>query len=184
MEKKGNPSRIMLLTFAGAVTFFVAGLVNGWILLYSEFPWGFIVEGFLWGALFWIFVRERFTLVKVVAAAILADVFSTFIATFVGLMLPVPRFVAYMIMGIVMGLIFGGVLGGKRGILIFSAIGAVGFLIGGVLFDSVNLWSGSFVEGVNDIFGPMGWNVIAPGLTGIFKGTAMGLAMGVFWKNR
>lgn len=184
MEKKGNPSRIILLTLAGAFTFFVAGLVNGWILLYSEFPWGFIAEGFLWGALFWIFIRERFNLVKVVVAAILADVFSTFIATFVGLMLPVPRFVAYMVMGIVMGLIFGGILGGERGILIFSAIGAMGFLIGGALFDSVNLWSGSFVDSVNEIFGPMGWNVIAPGLTGIFKGAAMGLAMGVFETNR
>lgn len=183
MEKKSNPPRIILLTLAGASSFFVAGLVNGWILLYSEFPWGFIAEGFIWGALFWIFIREHFNLVKVVAAAILADVFSTFIATFVGLMLPVPRFVAYMIMGILMGLIFGGVLGGKRGILLFSAIGAVGFLIGGVLFDTVNLWSGSVVNWVNEMFGPMGWNVIAPGLTGIFKGTAMGLAMGVFEKN-
>ncbi|CZQ80345.1 Hypothetical protein Tpal_65 [Trichococcus palustris] len=188
MEKKGNPSRIMLLTLAGACSFFVAGLAAGWILLYFEFPLALIAEGFIGGALFWIFIRERFNLFKVVVATILADTFSFFISLYVvfmlGIMLPGPRMVGYMVMGLVMGLIFGGILGGIRGILIFSAIGAVGFLIGGALFDTANVWSGPFVDGVNAIFGPMGWTVIVPGLTGIFPGAAMGLAMGVFWKKR
>lgn len=88
-----------------------------------------------------------------------------------------------MITGLIMGLIFGGIMGKMRGALLFMVIGAVVFLIGGFLFDTVNVYSSGFLNFIDRTFGPNGWIVVAPALTGIFKGLAMGLSLG-FYEQR
>lgn len=180
MQTRRDNSRIFLLALVGMVAFTIAGVVNGWILTQFELPLGSVMEGAIWGLILGYFVRNRFPLWKVVVAAILASVLSYFLGAIIGLSTPIPRFLTYMIMGIIMGLVFGGILGRGRGALLFSLVGAVIFLIGGFLFDSLAVVGTSFLNFVDDTLGPNGWTLVAPALTGIFKGLAMGLGLGLY----
>lgn len=184
METRRDHSRLLLLALVGILAFTVAGIINGLILLQFELPLGSVIEGAIWGAILGSFVRDRFPFWKVLLAAILANVLSYFIGAFIGLSTPIPRFLTYMIMGIIMGLVFGGILGRVRGALLFAGVGAIIFLIGGFLFDSLAVVGNGFLTFVENTLGPNGWVLVAPALTGIFKGLAMGLGLGLYERNR
>lgn len=178
MEMKRDNRHILFLALMGMLAFVIAGVINGFILTRFELPLGSVVEGAIWGSILGYFVRDRFKIWKVVIAAIIANVISYFVGAFIGLSLPIPRFITYMIMGILMGLIFGGILGKLRGAILFAGIGAVVFLLGGYLYDYLPLYGSSFMNFIENRFGQNGLIVFAPAFMGIFKGLAMGLALG------
>ncbi|MGP6147374.1 hypothetical protein [Jeotgalibaca sp. A122] len=184
MEMKRDNKHILFLALMGILAFTIAGVVNGLILTQFELPLGSIVEGTIWGLILGFFVPDRFKIWKVVIAAIIATFISYFLGSFIGLSLPVPRYISYMIMGIVMGLIFGGIIGKLRGAILFATIGAVVFLIGGFLYDYLPIYGSSFMNFFEDTFGPNGWVIFAPAFIGIFKGLAMGLALGILEKRK
>lgn len=184
METRPDNSRLLLLALVGILAFTVAGVVNGLILLQFELLLGSVVEGAIWGFILGFAVRDRFPLWKVMLAAILANVLSYFLGANIGLSTPIPRFLIYMIMGIIMGLVFSGILGKGRGALLFAGVGGIIFLIGGFLFDSLALVGSALLNFVERILGPNGWVLVAPAFTGIFKGLAMGLGLGLFERRQ
>lgn len=171
------PSDLFLIIMISSVSFFLGGLIGGVLLLSTEWPWPYLLEGAVGGLLLGAFLRRRYAVWLPILAGMLSIALGMLAASSVGLLIDMPFSLAMILGGAVAGAIFGGLLKAGRATLIFILVCAIGFSLGQVLLETFRQNFTAFYDWIAQIAGDNGGAVLDVGLMGLYQGFSFGLAL-------
>ncbi len=172
------PSDLFLIGLISSLAFFLGGLLGGTLLLVSEWPWGYLLEGAVGGLLLGLFLRRRYQpwllmlggAISITVAAVLARFLLSWFTS-------IAAIIPAMISGAIAGLIFGAILNARAAVWVFSLTGAVGFGLGKMVIDWFNQTFTVLYEWLSLTAGGMSGDVLSQGLYGLVHGLTFGLAI-------
>lgn len=163
----------------GAISFFLAGIASGIVLLKYEGFVGFPVEGAVGGLIFGFFMRRHFSITRIVIASALAITIGLFEGALTGLFLYYSYGVPALVAGAFTGIVFGIAMGFGKRFLGFALICAAVFLLGDAAIGFINVTGGPFYKLATGTLGESGFKVAIVALTALYHGIAIGLGTGV-----
>jgi len=166
-------------TAAGALSFLLAGIASGVVLLRFEGIVGFPVEGAVGGLLFGLFISRHFSVTRTVIASTLAITIGLFEGALVGLFIFDAYGVPALVSGAFVGIVFGIAMRFGKRFLGFALICSVIFLLGDTAMGFINVTGGPLYTLVTGKLGESGYKVAVTALTALYHGIAIGLATGV-----
>jgi hypothetical protein len=178
-----NGVEIIKYTVLGALSYFIAGLVEGIVLLRYEAMLSFPAEGIIGGLIFGFFLVKHFNVVRTVLASLAAIVIGLFVGAFIGLLIFDGYFVSSLVSGFLVGGIFGLVMGARSKSIQFAIIAAVVFSLGDLITSYVFTWEGGFHGFITEVTGDVGYIVTVVALTALYHGVAIGLGTGLYLKR-
>lgn len=171
------PSDLFLIGLISSLAFFLGGLLGGTLLLVSEWPWGYLLEGAVGGLLLGLFLRRRYQpWLPMIGGAIsitVAVLASFLLSWFTNIAAIIPA----MISGAIAGLIFGAILNARAAVWVFSLTGAVGFGLGKMVIDWFIQTFTVLYDWLSLTAGGLSGAVLTQGLYGLVHGLTFGLAI-------
>lgn len=174
-----KPRSVLGCTAAGALSFLLAGIASGLVLLRFEGIIGFPVEGVVGGLLFGLFISRHFSVTRTVIASTLAITVGLFEGSLVGLFIYAAYGVPALTAGAFTGIVFGIVMRFGKRFLGFALICSVIFILGDTAMGFINVTGGPLYTLVTGRLGESGYKVAVTALTALYHGLAIGLATGV-----
>lgn len=171
------PADLVLVILISSLAFLLGGLLCGALLLVSEWPWGYLIEGAVGGLLLGIFLRRRYPPWQVMVSGAVSIALGVLAATALAMLVNITLILAMLAGGAVAGALFGAGLNARKALAVFILTGAIGFGIGQavltliranftVLYDWVALQAGSQAAMVLDA-----------GQMGLYHGVTFGVAI-------
>ncbi len=171
------PSDLILIIIISSLSFFLGGIFGGMILLVSEWPWGFLLEGAVGGLLLGLFLRRSYAIWLPILAGMLSVTLAILLAGWVGMFTELPQSLAMLIGGALAGAIFGGLLNARRSIVVFILVCAIGFGLGQLLLETFKQNFSVLYDWIAQQSGDNGGKVLDIGLAGLYQGFSFGLSI-------
>lgn len=169
-------------TALGALSFLLAGIASGIVLLKFEGIFAFPIEGAVGGLVFGWFMRKNFCMTRIVIASTLAISIGLFEGALVGLMFYDGFGVPAIVAGAFTGIVFGIAMGFGKRFLGFALICTAVFFLGDAALGLINVVDAPFYKLASGILGESGYKVAISALTALYHGIAIGLGSGIRMK--
>lgn len=182
IDYSNSSSNIIKYACLGALSYFIAGIFEGLVLLRYEAMLGFPTEGIIGGLIFGLFISKHFSIIRTIVASLVAIVVGLFAGTFIALIIYDGYLIPSIVSGLLVGAIFSLIMGARSKFILFAIIAAIVFVLGDIIVDNINAWQGGLYNAVTDIVGDKGYMVFIVALTTLYHGIAIGLGTGVYLK--
>lgn len=177
-------SSIIHYTLFGALAFFIAGIIEGFVVLRYEAIISFPLEGVIGGLLFGLGIAKHVKVIRTTLASLVAIIVGLFWGAFLGLVIYDGYQIPFIISGLLVGGLFGLIIGANKHFLQFAVIGAIVFVFGDVLVSLVNIQGGNIYNFFTNFLGERGFTVLIVALTAMYHGIALGLGTGIYLKKK